>query len=97
MFRTRHLVNPVRSLISRSSLKYSRLKGRIPEILAKDSASAIDVSPRVLAVGTHNGMVHVLSYEGAKVNSYRPHAASVTCLKMDEENDFVATASVEGE
>ncbi|GFZ48801.1 hypothetical protein JCM24511_06550 [Saitozyma sp. JCM 24511] len=78
------------------SLKYSRLKGRIPEILAKDSASAIDVSPRVLAVGTHNGMVHVLSYEGAKVNSYRPHAASVTCLKMDEENDFVATASVEG-
>ncbi|KAK8853266.1 hypothetical protein IAR55_003968 [Kwoniella newhampshirensis] len=78
------------------SLKYSRLKGRIPEILAKDSASTIAVSPRVIALGTHNGMVHVLSYEGAKVNSFRPHAASVTCLKMDEENDFVATSSVEG-
>ncbi|WWC91761.1 uncharacterized protein L201_006708 [Kwoniella dendrophila CBS 6074] len=78
------------------ALKYSRLKGRIPEILTKDSASTIAVSPRVIALGTHNGMVHVLTYEGAKVNSFRPHAASVTCLKMDEENDFVATASVEG-
>lgn len=29
-------------------LKYSRLKGKLPEILAKDSASAVDVSPRVL-------------------------------------------------
>ena len=48
-------------------------------------------------MGTHNGMVHVLSYEGSKVNSFRPHAASITCLRMDEENDFVATASFEGE
>ncbi|OCF38071.1 vacuolar protein sorting 41 [Kwoniella heveanensis BCC8398] len=78
------------------ALKYSRLKGKVPEILAKDSASTIAVSPRVVALGTHNGMVHVLTYEGAKVNSFRPHAASVTCLRMDEENDFVATSSVEG-
>nr|XP_019044083.1 vacuolar protein sorting 41 [Kwoniella bestiolae CBS 10118]OCF23013.1 vacuolar protein sorting 41 [Kwoniella bestiolae CBS 10118] len=78
------------------ALKYSRLKGRIPEILAKDSASTIAVSPRVIALGTHNGMVHVFTYEGAKVNSFRPHAAGVTCLKMDEDNDFVATSSVEG-
>jgi hypothetical protein len=42
-------------------------------------------------------MVHVLSYEGAKVNSYRPHAATITCLRMDEENDYVATTSMEGE
>lgn len=41
-------------------------------------------------------MVHILTYEGAKVNSSRPHGASVTCLRLDEENDFVATASVEG-
>jgi hypothetical protein len=30
------------------ALKYSRLKGKVPEILAKDSASAVDVSPRVV-------------------------------------------------
>ncbi|WVO14232.1 hypothetical protein L204_101864 [Cryptococcus depauperatus] len=78
------------------ALKYSRLKGRIPEILAKDSASAIAASQTYIALGTHNGMVHVLSYEGTQVNVFRPHAASVTCLRIDETNDFVITSSVEG-
>ncbi|KIR53471.1 vacuolar protein sorting 41 [Cryptococcus gattii Ru294] len=78
------------------ALKYSRLKGRIPDILAKDTAATISVSPRSIALGTHNGMVHTLSYEGVKINSFRPHAASVTCLRMDESDDFVATSSVEG-
>ena len=49
------------------------------------------------ALGTHNGMVHILTYEGSKVNSSRPHGASITSLWLDEENDFVATASVEGQ
>ena len=49
------------------------------------------------ALGTHNGMVHILTYEGSKVNSSRPHGASITCLRLDEENDFVATSSVEGQ
>lgn len=51
----------------------------------------------IQAIGTHNGMVHILSYEGAKVNSYRPHANAITCLRIDEENDYVATTSMEGE
>jgi malate synthase len=95
-----------------SALKYSRLKGKLPEILAKDTASTIEVSSRVIvswrkhsivasaevqALGTHNGMVHILTYEGSKVNSSRPHGASITCLRLDEENDFVATSSVEGQ
>jgi hypothetical protein len=94
------------------ALKYSRLKGKLPEILAKDTASTIEVSSRVIvscskrsivdsadyqALGTHNGMVHILTYEGSKVNSSRPHGASITCLRLDEENDFVATSSVEGQ
>lgn len=98
------------------TLKYSRLKGKLPEILAKDTASTIEVSSRVIvratsdqdhgvwiselilqAIGTHHGMVHILTYEGSKVNSSRPHSASITSLRLDEENEFVATASVEGE
>jgi hypothetical protein len=31
-----------------SALKYSRLKGKLPEILAKDTASTIEVSSRVI-------------------------------------------------
>jgi hypothetical protein len=30
------------------ALKYSRLKGKLPEILAKDTASTIEVSSRVI-------------------------------------------------
>lgn len=41
-------------------------------------------------------MVHMLSYDGSKIGSFRPHAASVNDIKIDEDGDFVATASVEG-
>ena len=41
-------------------------------------------------------MVHILSHEGGKVNSFRPHGARITSLTLDEENDFVATASFDG-
>jgi len=50
----------------------------------------------VQALGTDNGMVHLLTYEGSKVNSFRPHTASVTCLRLDEDNEFVGTASFDG-
>lgn len=42
-------------------------------------------------------MVHLLTYEGSQINSFRLHTASITCLRLDEDNDFVATSSVEGE
>jgi hypothetical protein len=35
-----------------SALKYSRLKGKLPEILAKDTASTIEVSSRVIVSTT---------------------------------------------
>lgn len=79
------------------TLKYARLGAASNEIVVKDTASALATSSRYIALGTHNGMVHILTYEGSKINSYRPHAASVTDIKVDEESDFVATASMEGE
>lgn len=77
-----------------SCQRYSIRDQRIPESDGESPASLVVLTAK--AIGTHVGMVHVMTYEGAKVNSFRPHAASVTCLTMDEDNDFVATASVEG-
>jgi hypothetical protein len=77
-------------------LKYHRLGASTPEILLKDTASALAASSRFLVLGTHNGMVHVLTYEGTRVKSFRPHAASVLDIKICEDDEFVATASVEG-
>ncbi len=41
-------------------------------------------------------MVHMLSYDGSKIGSYRPHTATINDIEIDEDGDFVATASVEG-
>ncbi|KAI5452845.1 Vacuolar protein sorting-associated protein 41 [Naganishia albida] len=78
------------------SLKYHRLGASTSEILLKDTASALAASSRFLVLGTHNGMVHVLTYDGTRVKSFRPHGASVVDIKICEEDEFVATASVEG-
>ncbi|KAK1922178.1 hypothetical protein DB88DRAFT_497458 [Papiliotrema laurentii] len=77
-------------------LKYHKIKGHLSEILARDQASAIALGRRLIALGTQHGMVHILSYEGAKINSYRPHSANVTSIRIDEEDQVVATASFEG-
>ncbi|KDQ15510.1 hypothetical protein BOTBODRAFT_31824 [Botryobasidium botryosum FD-172 SS1] len=78
------------------TLKYERLGGAAPEILEKDTASALAVSTRFIALGTHVGMVHVLDFQGNKIQSYRPHAATVNAIDVDATGDFVATASVDG-
>ena len=84
-------------VISGRSLKYQRLGASTAEILIKDTASAVAASSRFLALGTHNGMVHILTYEGTRVKSFRPHGASVVDIKICDDEEFVATASVEGE
>lgn len=48
-------------------LKYERLGSSVAELLAKDAASCLCVSDKVLALGTHNGGVHVLDYSGNEV------------------------------
>lgn len=47
-------------------------------------------------MGTHNGIIHVLDYAGARVKSYRPHSASVIDMCFDETADFIASASIDG-
>lgn len=48
------------------------------------------------ALGTHNGVVHVLDFHGNRVKSYRPHTVTVNDICIDSEGEFVATASADG-
>lgn len=48
------------------------------------------------AIGTHNGIVHVLDFHGNRVKSYRPHAATVNDICIDSEGEFIATAAADG-
>ncbi|TEB23793.1 vacuolar protein sorting-associated protein 41 [Coprinellus micaceus] len=79
-------------------LKYSRIEGSVPEVLKKDSASAVAVSGnRLLALGTHAGIVHVLDLSGKRIKSYKPHLASIVDIEFDETGEFIATASIDGQ
>ncbi|KAL5487517.1 VPS41 [Sanghuangporus weigelae] len=79
------------------ALKYELLGGATETLLQKDSASALAVSPKYLAMGTHNGIVHVLDYAGERVKSFRPHTASIIDMCFDTAGEFVATASIDGQ
>lgn len=49
-------------------LKYQRLGGSVPTILSTDAAAAIAVAERMVALGTHNGTLHILDFQGNQVS-----------------------------
>ncbi|KIJ69735.1 hypothetical protein HYDPIDRAFT_120723 [Hydnomerulius pinastri MD-312] len=79
------------------ALKYERMGGATNDLLKKDSVSALAISNKLMALGTHSGIVHVLDLTGNRVKSFKPHQASVSDMEMDSTADFVATASIDGQ
>lgn len=51
-------------------LKYQRMGGSVPSLLASDAASCIAVAERMIALGTHGGTVHILDFLGNQVNFF---------------------------
>ncbi|KAF9458458.1 hypothetical protein BDZ94DRAFT_1270495 [Collybia nuda] len=79
------------------ALKYERIGGALPDLLKKDSGSALTIANKLMALGTHGGIVHILDLTGKRVKSYKPHLASIVDISMDVTGDFVATASIDGQ
>jgi hypothetical protein len=48
-------------------LKYNKLGGDVPNILETQQVSCLCLSDKILALGTDDGRVHVLDYEGNEV------------------------------
>ncbi|KAJ7583660.1 vacuolar assembling protein VPS41 [Mycena floridula] len=78
------------------ALKYERILGNIPELLKKDSASALAISNNIVALGTHAGFLHILDLSGKRIRSYRHHNASIVDISMDSTGDWIGTASIDG-
>lgn len=49
------------------------------------------------ALGTHNGAIFILDFQGNIVKRFRPHAAMINDLSIDGASEFVASASMDGE
>ncbi|KAF8885807.1 hypothetical protein BD779DRAFT_1532495 [Infundibulicybe gibba] len=79
------------------ALKYERIGGAVPDLLKKDSASALAIANSHMALGTHGGIVHILDLAGKRIKSYKPHSASIVDISLDATADFVATASMDGQ
>lgn len=48
-------------------LKYQRMGGSVPSLLSNDAAASIAISERMIALGTHDGSVHILDFQGNQV------------------------------
>lgn len=49
-------------------LKYQRMGGSVPSLLAADAASCVAVAERMIALGTHAGTIHILDFLGNQVS-----------------------------
>ncbi|KAG9300436.1 hypothetical protein G9A89_010061 [Geosiphon pyriformis] len=77
-------------------LKYQRLGAGVGEILTQDAASALAVSERFVVLGTHNGAVLLLDFDGNEIKRFAAHTATVHDLSIDTAGEYVASASMDG-
>eukprot|EP00250_Pteridium_aquilinum_P016332 c23054_g2_i1 orf=454-3357(-) len=77
-------------------LKYQRMAGSMPSLLSNDAASCITVSERMIALGTHDGTVHLLDYQGNQVKEFAAHSATVNELSFDALGEYIGSCSDDG-
>ncbi|KAL2623253.1 hypothetical protein R1flu_003458 [Riccia fluitans] len=77
-------------------LKYQRMGGSVPSLLSGDSASCLTVAERMIALGTHEGTVYLLDYQGNEVKRFAAHSATVNELSFDAEGEFIGSCSDDG-
>ncbi|KAJ8485600.1 hypothetical protein OPV22_018085 [Ensete ventricosum] len=77
-------------------LKYQRLGGSVPSLLSNDAAASIAVAERMIALGTHDGTVHILDFQGNQVKEYAAHTATVNDISFDSEGEYVGSCSDDG-
>lgn len=78
------------------TLKYQRLGGSCPSILARDAASCLAAHNKFMALGTVSGAVHVLDLAGNEIRRFTPHSAAVLDVCIDTTGEFVGSCSQDG-
>ncbi|KAK8456416.1 hypothetical protein SEVIR_3G019800v4 [Setaria viridis] len=77
-------------------LKYQRLGGSVPAILSTDAAASIAVADRMVALGTHNGTLHILDFQGNQVKEIAAHTATVNDISFDADGEYIGSCSDDG-
>ncbi|KEH29938.1 putative chromatin regulator PHD family [Medicago truncatula] len=77
-------------------LKYQRMGGSVPSLLATDAASCVSVAERMIALGTQAGTIHILDFLGNQVKEFSAHASVVNDLSFDLEGEYIGSCSDDG-
>ncbi|KAG0476009.1 hypothetical protein HPP92_012850 [Vanilla planifolia] len=77
-------------------LKYQRMGGSLPSLLSNDATASIAIAERMIALGTHDGTVHILDFQGNQVKEFAAHTATVNDLCFDVEGEYVGSCSDDG-
>ncbi|KAJ1656188.1 Vacuolar protein sorting-associated protein 41 [Dispira simplex] len=80
-------------------LKYKRIIGssQPEDLLYQDTASCIVVGEKLVAVGTHGGTITIHDLEGNPIRNWAAHGATVNALSLDRDEEFVGSASDDGQ
>ncbi|XP_020674062.1 vacuolar protein sorting-associated protein 41 homolog isoform X2 [Dendrobium catenatum] len=77
-------------------LKYQRMGGSLSSLLSTDAAASIAIAERMIALGTHDGTVHILDFQGNQVKEFSSHSATVNDICFDAEGEYVSSCSDDG-
>ncbi|KAK1303126.1 hypothetical protein QJS10_CPB11g02298 [Acorus calamus] len=72
------------------------MSGSISTLLSNDVASSIAVAERMIALGTRDGVVHILDFQGNQVKAFSAHTATVNDLSFDKEGEYIGSCSDDG-
>eukprot|EP00191_Tetraselmis_sp_GSL018_P024055 CAMPEP_0177627530 /NCGR_PEP_ID=MMETSP0419_2-20121207/31253_1 /TAXON_ID=582737 /ORGANISM="Tetraselmis sp., Strain GSL018" /LENGTH=661 /DNA_ID=CAMNT_0019128691 /DNA_START=219 /DNA_END=2200 /DNA_ORIENTATION=- len=77
-------------------LKYVRLGSSCADLLSRAAASCMQVEDKMIALGTQQGGVHLLDYNGNEIRRFDSHKAAVNDLSFDAKSEFIASCSDDG-
>ncbi|XP_067939569.1 vacuolar protein sorting-associated protein 41 homolog [Watersipora subatra] len=79
-------------------LKYNRLANDLKKVLKEIPASCLAVHPKFLAIGSHEGTIHIFDHEGNCVTDklFTSHTATVNQICVDAEGEYIASCADDG-
>eukprot|EP01041_Mallomonas_annulata_P004788 gene4788-9542_t len=66
-----------------SILKYNRIQGKLIDAVQQDKISAVTIGENLIIVGTNEGFVHIASFTGQIIKSYKAHEKAVNAMSLD--------------
>ena len=72
------------------TLKYHRVQENLPEIFRRDKITASSIELNSIVLGTDDGYVHVLSFNGKLIKSIKAHDRPINAVSVDSGGHTIA-------